>query len=136
LRALAAAARSPVASARVGVWAWTQSRRLRSSLLDHGIDAIDAIHPSPAVAARHRTAVAAVMKRTGASCLVRSALLQRWDADHGVPRPLVVGVARDSEAGVSAHAWLEGERHADFEELLRRPPPKVAGRSGAGNALS
>ena len=67
---------------------------------------------------------------TGATCLVRSALLQRWDADHGVNRPLVVGVARDAEAGVSAHAWLEGERHANFEELLRRPPPKAAGQLG------
>ncbi|MEA2901783.1 MAG: hypothetical protein QOH36_1670 [Actinomycetota bacterium] len=130
------AATSPVASARVVAWVWTQARRLRTSLHVDGIDAIDAIDPSPAVAARHRATVAGACKLTGATCLVRSALLQRWDADHGVNRPLVVGVARDPEAGVSAHAWLEGERHADFEELLRRPPPKVAGHSGAGNALT
>ncbi len=129
-------ATSPVASVRVGAWAWRQDRRLRTSLHADGIEAIDAIAPSPAVSSRHRTTVAGVVKVTGATCLVRSALLQRWDADHGMPRPLVLGVSRDAETGVAAHAWLDGERHAGFEELLRRPPPDGVGRPGANRALS
>jgi len=129
------AAKSPIASVRVGAWAWHQSRRLRTSLHVDGIEAIDAIAPSPAVSSRHRSTVAGVVTVTGATCLVRSALLQRWDADHGVARPLVVGVARDAASKVSAHAWLEGEPHAEFEELLRRPPPQASRRPGAGNAL-
>jgi len=102
------------------------------------MDAIDGIPPAPGVDARHRRTVTGVLRATGATCLVRSALLQRWDADHGVARPLVIGVSRDDESGVAAHAWLEGERHAEFEELLRRPPPTAAGRAGgpgAGHAL-
>ena len=38
------------------------------------------------------------MRVTGATCLVRSAMLQRWDADHGVDRPLVIGVAREDRS--------------------------------------
>lgn len=129
------AATSPVASVRVVAWSWSQARRLRAALRTEGIDAIDGIAPSPAIAPRHRTTVVGVLKVTGATCLVRSALLQRWDADRGVARPLVVGVARGEDAAVSAHAWLDGERHAHFEELLRRPPPLVGGHAGAGNAL-
>ncbi len=121
-----------MASARVTAWALAQARALDRALHARGIDAIDHIAPSPGVAARHRTTVAGVLRRRRATCLVRSALLQRWDADHGRHRPLVVGVARDPGEGVSAHAWLDGEPHAQFEELLRRPPPPARAGSGSG----
>jgi len=126
-------AASPWASARVAVWAWVEGRRLGPALRADGIEAVDRVAPAPDVAARHRPVVAGVMRVTGATCLVRSALLQRWDADHGVSRPLVIGVARE-DSTVTAHAWLEGERHARFEELHRRPPKAVAGRAGADDA--
>ena len=125
-----------MSSARVVAWAWWQARQLNKALHEDGMDAIDRITPSPAVEARHRFAVAGVMRATRATCLVRSAILQRFDADHGVERPLVIGVSRDYESPLAAHAWLEGERHASFEELLRRPPPHVTRGPGAGNAVS
>jgi hypothetical protein len=130
---IARMASSPWASARVAAWSWAEGRRLNRALHDVGIDAVDGVGRAPDVAARHRPVVAGVMRVTGATCLVRSAMLQRWDADHGVSRPLVIGVARD-ESVVTAHAWLEGERHARFEELVRRPPKAVAGRAGADGA--
>jgi hypothetical protein len=54
----------------------------------------------------------------------RAAILQRWDTDHGLSRPLLVGVARNSGGVIEAHAWLDGERSGQgFVELHRRPPP-------------
>jgi len=136
LRAAAAAGVSPLASVRVVVWSWSQGRSLKRSLHKDGMDAITRIRPSPGVDGRHRLTVAGVMRLMGATCLVRSAMLQRWDADHGRDRPLVIGVSRDGDAGVLAHAWLEGERRGSFEELLRRRPPRVTGGPGAGDAVS
>ena len=113
----------PVVTLRVARWAWSASRRLARSLRTDGIDAIDRLEPPPAVAARHRSAVWAVLRLTGATCLVRSAVLQRWDAAHGRSRPLVVGVARRPDGAIAAHAWLDGERSGNgFIELHRRPP--------------
>lgn len=81
------------------------------------------VRSTPAAVARHRPIVVAVLRLSGATCLVRSALLQRWDLDHGRPRPLVVGVARDPQGGYAAHAWLDGEPDgALFTELHRRGP--------------
>ncbi len=45
-----------------------------------------------------------MLRLLGATCLVRSAVLQRWDTDHGHPRPLVIGVAHRGE-NFAAHAW-------------------------------
>ena len=117
------AAQSPVTSARTAVWAWSESRRLADSLRRDGMHGIDSIAAPPAAAAGHRSMVSAVLRLAHASCLVGSAVLQRWDADHGAARPLVVGVARDQDGGFLAHAWLEGQDDgADFVELHRRPP--------------
>jgi hypothetical protein len=125
LQPLAEAARSPLASARVAAWTWSEARRLAESLRRDGIDAIDTVQPAPPAAARLRRTVSAVLHLAGATCLVRSAVLQRWDADHDRPRPLVVGVARDQDGGFEAHAWLEGDGDLEaegFVELHRRPP--------------
>jgi hypothetical protein len=127
-------AASPIAGAHVAAWTWTQARRLPEALSRRGIDAIATIEPSPPAAAVHRSTVSAVLRLAGTTCLVRSAVLQRWDADHGRPRPLVVGVAREHEGGFEAHAWLEGESEGDgdglgFVEVHRRPAVTPAGRS-------
>ena len=124
LRPLAVATGSPIASARVAAWTWSEARRLAECLRRDGIDAIDALRTSPPAAARHRSTVTAVLDLAGASCLVRSAVLQRWDAAHDLPRRLVVGVAREPEGGIGAHAWLEGDDPGGrgYVELHRRPP--------------
>ena len=122
-RALLVAAASPLASARVAAWTWSEARRLAGTLRADGLRAIDEITPAPAAAPRHRSTVSAVLSLAGATCLERAAVLQRWDADHDRPRPLVVGVARGPEGGVAAHAWLDGELDgAGFVELHRRSP--------------
>jgi len=65
--------------------------------------------------------VAAVLARRPASCLERALVLQRWDAAHGRPRDVVIGVT--SPADFSAHAWLDGDPAGagPFQELLRLP---------------
>lgn len=66
-------------------------------------------------------AVAGVLTRTKASCLVRSLVLQSWHAAQDRERDVVVG-ARRADGAVEAHAWLEGERNdGDFVEMVRRP---------------
>ena len=124
LRPLAVATGSPIASARVAAWTWSEARRLAEGLRRDGIDVIATIPTSPPAAARHRSTVLTVLDLAGASCLVRSAVLQRWDADHDRPRPLIVGVARNPEGGFGAHAWLEGDDEPEemgYVELHRRP---------------
>ncbi len=115
--------RSPVEWARVALWTWSQSRRLRAALIRDGTHAISAIGRPPAVSGRHRAVVTAVLRRVGATCLVSAAILQRWDADHDRPRPLVIGVERSPSAGFAAHAWLDGDDgNEDFVELHRLLP--------------
>ncbi len=119
---LCRAARSPLASARVAAWTWSEARRLAGSLGREGMGAIGALHPSPAVPAVHRATVSAVLDLARSTCLVRSAVLHRWDADHDRPRYLVVGVTRDGD-GIAAHAWLDGDPDAEgYVELHRHPP--------------
>ena len=124
VRAVVLVTSNPVVSLRVARWAWSARRRLARSLRTDGIEAIGNFEPLPAASPRHRSAVSAVLHLSGATCLVRSAVLQHWDAAHGRPRPLVVGVARQPDGAIAAHAWLDGEPDADgFIELHRRPPP-------------
>ena len=124
VRPLLRAASAPLATARVVAWTWSEARRLPDSLRHHGMAALDTVRRAPPVAAGHRSTVTVVLRLAGANCLERSAVLQRWETDHDVGRPLVVGVARDSEGEIAAHAWLEGEREGDgYLPLHRRPPP-------------
>ena len=123
VRALLMAALPPGEALHVARWAWAEGRRLPRALRREGIEATAMVRPAPATAARHRPVAAAVLRLSRATCLVRSAVLQRWDLDHGRARPLVVGVARNSDGGIAAHAWLDGEPDgAGFIELHRRPP--------------
>jgi hypothetical protein len=110
-----------VATARVVAWTRAGVRRLQHDLRADGIDAVAAVPPAPAVDDRHRSTVSGLLRLLGATCLVRAALLQRWDADHGRRREIVIGVARH-EGGVAAHAWLAGDSGGRFVELYRHPP--------------
>lgn len=99
------------------------AHRLGRDLKGDGLDALDRIPCAPMVTDEHRAIVSAVLRLMGATCLVRSAVLQRWDADHGHPRSLLIGVTRRDQI-FAAHAWLEGERAPGyFVELHRRAAP-------------
>ena len=126
VRPLVRAARAPLATVRVAAWTWSEARRLPESLRHEGMAAVDTIRRAPPVAAGHRSTVTAVLRLAGANCLERSAILQRWEADHDGGRPLVLGVARDSEGEIVAHAWLDGEREGDGYVSLHRRPASVA----------
>jgi hypothetical protein len=115
--------RSPVRCARVAQWTWSQSRRLCDALHYEGTRAISAIGQPPAAPGDQRDVVAAVLQRVGATCLVSAAILQRWDADHDRPRPLIIGVERSRSGGFAAHAWLDGDDgDQQFVELHRIRP--------------
>jgi len=107
----------------VAGWTWSARRRLARSLPIDGIVALDRLAPPPEVAEAHRSTVSALLGLSGVTCLVRSAVLQRWDAAHDQPRPLLVGVMREPDGTIVAHAWLQGEAGAEgFVELHRRLP--------------
>jgi hypothetical protein len=68
--------------------------------------------------------VRGVLRRWPATCLERALVLQRWEAAHGSPRPVVIGVRGRAE-GFRAHAWLDGEPDpaaAEYQELARLEP--------------
>lgn len=121
IRAVGLAATCPFISAKVAAWTWSSVRALRPSLREDGIGAVGRVRRSPSVPAVHRSTAAGVLTMMHTSCLVRSAVLQRWDADHDRSRSLVLGVAREN-GSIVAHAWLEGDPEGDdFVELHRRP---------------
>lgn len=67
--------------------------------------------------------VRAVLRRSPGTCLERALVLQRWEAAHGAPAAVVIGVQGPS-GGFRAHAWLEGrpDRLApSYAELVRLP---------------
>jgi len=69
--------------------------------------------------------VLAVVRRRPSSCLERALVLQRWEADHGSPGDVVIGVVGPRD-GFRAHAWLESASDGQpsvFQELLRLPAP-------------
>ncbi|MFI2662308.1 lasso peptide biosynthesis B2 protein [Micromonospora carbonacea] len=108
---------------RVAAWAIRARRRVRRQVAHGGLDAVRPPAPPPGPDA-DREVVLAALRRTGANCLERSLVLQRWDAAHWVPRTLVIGVTAPS-TGFHAHAWLDGDpdpHRAGMNELLRRPP--------------
>ncbi|HVL05509.1 MAG TPA: lasso peptide biosynthesis B2 protein [Acidimicrobiales bacterium] len=113
----------PVSTCRVATWTARSVRLLRADLVDDGLEAISRLTEPPAARERHRTIVVGTLWCVRTSCLVRAAVLQRWDAEHGVRRSLHIGVRR-ADGGVEAHAWLDGDRvDAGFSELHRRPAP-------------
>jgi hypothetical protein len=68
--------------------------------------------------------VHAVLRRSRATCLEQAIVLQRWEAAHGSPAAVVIGVQGPAR-GFRAHAWLEGRPDrlsGAYEELVRLPP--------------
>lgn len=122
---------------RAAWWAWRSALRTRRRLSAVGLDAT-AVPPPPRLRDAERRIVAGVLRRMGATCLVRSMVLQAWDSSHGRSRALVIGVVAPSK-GFRAHAWLEGDPACrdEFTEFTRRSPcPADPPRSPAKCRLS
>ena len=93
-------------------------RRLRSN----GINGFH-LRPAPPLPESAGRGVNAVLRRVPQTCLERALVLQRWHADHGRERDVVIAV-RGPARGFAAHAWLDGEPDGElgvYEELLRVP---------------
>jgi Transglutaminase-like superfamily len=112
---------------RAALWTLRASHQVRRRLRRDQLDvALADLPPLPSLPDHAERGVTAVLARRGDTCLVRAIVRQRWDAAHGRPRELVIGVAPRGGGDLRAHAWLEGEPPhpgEDFRELLRRPAP-------------
>jgi hypothetical protein len=65
----------------------------------------------------------AVIRRKPNTCLERALVLQRWEAAHGAPCDVVIGVPGRGSDFV-AHAWLESMPDAQvsaYHEIHRIP---------------
>jgi len=106
--------------------AWWTLRAIRSArrLTTEGQLLRGTLPPPPSLGDDARWAVVGTLARRHTTCLVRSLVLQAWDADHGRPRDLIIGVTRPDES-FGAHAWLDGDtgHGTTFTELTRRPAP-------------
>ena len=119
-----------IVSLRAAWWTVRAARRARRQLAHGSLDnlVLPAVPPLPY---EGRRAVGAVLRRRSDTCLVRASVRQAWDAAHGVPRDLVIGVTAPG-SGFKAHAWLDGDppcQSEGFHELLRRPPRSSTSRS-------
>lgn len=105
-------------------WALVQVLRARR-VLANGLPQPGVIGAPPRLAGDDRRPVLAVLRRTGSTCLVRSLVLQAWDAAHGTDRDVIIGVTGSTD--FQAHAWLDGDpaeagtHGRDFAELVRVP---------------
>lgn len=112
-----------VAQLRAAWWAIGAVRSLRAQLGRRPLDDVR-VPPVPPVPAEAYGGVRRVLDVSGSTCLVSASIRQAWDAAHGHPRDLVIGVTPPSE-GFRAHAWLEGDPESSrdgYRELLRRSP--------------
>ncbi|MEH1101634.1 lasso peptide biosynthesis B2 protein [Micromonospora sp. CPCC 205561] len=119
------ARRGGLPALRTALWAARAARLARIQVARHDLASVRLPAPPPGAGA-HRHAVLGVLRRTGANCLQRSLVLQRWYGSQRVARTLVIGVTAPS-SGFHAHAWLDGETDARREamvEILRRPTPQ------------
>lgn len=116
-----------LASARTLWWAYRAAKRARHDLRVGGLEQLSVAYP-PALPAGCRRWVRATLRTRHETCLVRSAVLQAWDAAHEHPRDLLIGVTAPGPS-FRAHAWLEGEPASasdGFVEVTRRPPSPAA----------
>lgn len=107
-------------------WAWVEARHARRIVRD-GLPPPGSLRRPPPLPAGARRAVTSVLHRMHATCLVEALVLQAWDAAHGWPRDVVIGVTGATD--FQAHAWLDGDPSTSnerFAELVRVPPPSVA----------
>ncbi len=99
------------ANLRAAWWAFRTASRTRRLLAARGLDAATAPPPPPALPGEAGRGVRAALRRRRESCLVNSIVLQTWEAAHGCDRDLVIGITGPED--FRAHAWLEGDAHAD-----------------------
>jgi hypothetical protein len=98
---------------RAAWWAWWAVRRIRRRLRAEGINA--RVPAPPRLRWGTRAGVNVVLARLSPTCLERSLVLQRWLLAHGAAFDVVVGVRRDEEGVVFAHAWIdELDRPAEY----------------------
>jgi len=109
---------------RAAAWAIVALRRTRRDLVRLGLDGAR-VSPPPSLPPHARRGVLAVIRRRPTTCLERALVLQRWEAAHGGPSDVVIGVPGPGP-GFVAHAWLESMPDglaAGYHELLRIPAP-------------
>ncbi len=119
-------ARLDPAVLRAALWAARAQRQARLGLRRQGLQSAPLPRP-PRLPSRAEHGVHAVLRRTGATCLVRAMVLQAWQASSGPAPDVVIGVTAPSR-GFRAHAWLDSEPacHSDgFEELTRLRSPSA-----------
>lgn len=110
---------------RAAWWAFTSLRSTRRRLQRDAVADI-AVKPPPPLPDHAGRGVDAVLRRASSTCLERALVLQRWLAEHGTMKDVVVGVT--GRADFRAHAWLDGEAADErFQELLRLKPPQPPG---------
>lgn len=95
---------------RAAWWAYRAVRRAKHRLKTDGL--ATKVAPPPPLPWGSRTGVDGVLSRLEPTCLERSLVLQAWLTAHGIERDIVIGVASD-DAGVRAHAWIEGDADSD-----------------------
>jgi hypothetical protein len=106
---------------RAAWWTLAAVRTTRKRLRSRPIADV-AVSPPPRLPAHASRGVNAVLRRTPNTCLERALVLQRWLAEHGTEKDVVVGVT--SRTDFRAHAWLDGEVvDEQFQELTRLRPP-------------
>jgi len=121
VRALAA---GDLDTIRAAWWATTAAITARRQLRARPLTDLHIAKPT-GMPPEARRGVTGALRATRATCLVRAAVLQTWDAAHGIPRDLVIGVTSPTTPdGFRAHAWLDGDPscHSEaFHELSRLP---------------
>ncbi|MET8091471.1 lasso peptide biosynthesis protein [Micromonospora sp. NPDC005220] len=103
-------------------WAMLACRLVRRQLARGGLGAVRLAAPPPGGTDR---LVRRALRRSGGNCLESALVRQRWFAEQGVPRTVVIGVSAPA-AGFHAHAWLDGDPDPHRHELaviLRHPAP-------------
>jgi hypothetical protein len=117
-------ARVDLPTLRAAAWAVRALRSTRRDLRRHGLDGAR-VAPPPRLPAGARRGVFAVIRRKPNSCLERALVLQRWEAAHGAPSDVVIGIPGRGGDFV-AHAWLESMpdgQAAGYHEIHRIPAP-------------
>jgi hypothetical protein len=108
---------------RAALWTLYAVRHAERELERAPLESVMATLPRvPQLPDRASRGVNAVLRRRDDTCLERALVLQAWEAAHGRPRDLVIGVTSPRD-GFKAHAWLEHERVSpEYAELMRRAP--------------
>jgi hypothetical protein len=103
---------------RAAIWAARAARRAKRSLRSAALEvAIGAPPPVPALRYENGRTVRAVLAVRRDSCLVRSIVLQNWEAAWGRERDLIIGVTAPGD--FRAHAWLDGDAAEGYAEMAR-----------------